>query len=352
MLSKDIHNNLYDHAEGPTVTGGFDYGFKGIGPVFLEDLCIVSTFDDKKLEELKEGTNYIKVIQNINDCRFINKSFETVNSKLPLGGIFIGKFEEYSFRKIRILPKTKPLNYAVHIGDIIFHRVIPKLNITKDLYFEITKGKGRVLSKAEAFGRLYSCGFEIINEIEIKGELHFTARKIKSPNPEKCSNYGPLIKLKRMGKYGKFIKVYKLRTMHPFSEYLQDYVYQKNELQEGGKFKNDFRISREGHILRKFWIDELPMIINLLRGEMKIVGVRPLSAQYFNLYPKELQEKRILTKPGLLPPFYADMPKTLGEIIESEMKYLQAYEKSPLETDWKYFKIILRNIFLRGARSK
>ena len=81
--------------------------------------------------------------------------------------------------------------------------------------------------------------------------------------------------------------------MHPFSEYLQEYVYKKNNLQEGGKIKDDFRVSPEGRILRKFWIDEIPMIVNLLKGNMKIVGVRPLSAHFYSLYDEDLQEKRI-----------------------------------------------------------
>ena len=103
--------------------------------------------------------------------------------------------------------------------------------------------------------------------------------------------------------------------------------------------------------MRKYWIDELPMIINLIKNEMKLIGVRPLSNHYFSLYPKELQEKRIKVKPGLLPPFYADMPKTLEDIVASEMKYLEAYEKAPLKTDIQYFIKILQNILLKGKRS-
>jgi hypothetical protein len=56
-------------------------------------------------------------------------------------------------------------------------------------------------------------------------------------------------------------------------------------------------------------------------------------------------------KPGLIPPFYVDLPKTLEEIMASEMKYLRAYEKNPLRTDVKYFFLSLRNIFFRRARS-
>jgi lipopolysaccharide/colanic/teichoic acid biosynthesis glycosyltransferase len=139
--------------------------------------------------------------------------------------------------------------------------------------------------------------------------------------------------------------------MHPYAEYLQEYVYEKSALQEGGKFKDDFRVTTMGKFFRKFWIDELPMLINLFRGELKIVGVRPLSEHYFSLYSKELREKRIKTKPGLIPPFYVDLPKTLEGIQASEFKYLNAYEKHPLLTDWKYFWVAVWNIIFRNARS-
>ena len=85
--------------------------------------------------------------------------------------------------------------------------------------------------------------------------------------------------------------------MYPYSEFLQDYIYQKCNLQEGGKFNHDIRVNTIGRIMRKFWIDELPMIINLIKGDMKLVGVRPLSNQYFNLYCDELQKMRIKFKP-------------------------------------------------------
>nr|HPL94987.1 sugar transferase [Paludibacteraceae bacterium] len=103
----------------------------------------------------------------------------------------------------------------------------------------------------------------------------------------------------------------------------------------------------------RFWIDELPMILNFLKGDMKLVGVRPISQHYFSLYSKELQEKRIKFKPGLLPPFYADMPKTLEEIEASEMRYLQMCEKKGvLITDIIYFWKIFVNIVFKKARSK
>ncbi len=288
----------------------------------------------------------------VNSYRWINKFFESVNNKLPIGGVFVNKVETYSNRRERMLRKSIfPLNWILYAFDVLFHRVFPKVPITKKFYFWATKGRDRVFSMAETYGRLYSCGFEIMDEQHIDGFLYFASRKTKAPFYPENPTYGPLIKLKRHGKDGKLFNVYKLRTMHAYSEYLQEYIYKKNDLDENGKFKNDFRVTTEGKIFRKFWLDELPMLINVFRGEMKIVGVRPLSSQYFNLYSDELKEKRVNYKPGLIPPFYADMPKSLEEIMESEMRYLEAYKKHPFLTDLKYFIKAWTNIIVKRARS-
>ncbi|NBV31568.1 MAG: hypothetical protein EBR93_03400, partial [Bacteroidetes bacterium] len=102
----------------------------------------------------------------------------------------------------------------------------------------------------------------------------------------------------------------------------------------------------------KLWIDELPMIYNWLKGEMKLVGVRPLSKQYYNLYPQDIKELRARVKPGLVPPFYADMPGTLEEIVESERMYIQSYLEAPFRTDIRYFFLAFNNIIFKKARSK
>ena len=139
--------------------------------------------------------------------------------------------------------------------------------------------------------------------------------------------------------------------MHPFSEYLQSYIATTHGLQKGGKFKNDPRVTTAGRFFRKFWLDEIPMFVNVFNGQMKIFGVRPLSSQYLNLYPEHLKELRAKVKPGLIPPFYADLPSTLEEITESEETYLRKYIKNPFKTDCIYFVKAMKNILIKGARS-
>ena len=315
---------------------------------------LTSILDQINLEKLTFGKfSSILNLKKVNDIRYINKFFETVNTILPNSGLYLGKVVTYPNRRSAILKKYPPiLNKIIYFFDYIFSRVLPKLPILKNLYFHLTKGKGRVISRAEMYGRLYSCGFEIIDEKTINHSLFFVAKKVKDPSYDQNPTYAPLISLSRIGKNGKIIKVHKIRTMHPYSEYLQEYVYNRNELQEGGKIKNDFRISPEGRIFRKFWIDEIPMLINIFKGEMKLVGVRPLSKHFYSLYDEDLQQKRIKNKPGFIPPFYVDLPKTMSEIMESERRYLELYDQSPFITDVKYFFMAFKNVLFKGARSK
>lgn len=316
-----------------------------------------SVFISNSAADLKKYPVYqydtIVQLERLNNMREINKKLAIINEKLPDNGIFVCCFESKSTRKKRIL-KNNPgaINYILYMFDFLFKRVMPKFILTKWLYYYITGGNNRIFSKAEVLGRLYCSGFKVILEKKIGQLTYVIAQRAKEPETIQKRIYGPLIRLTRYGKDGEMIKVYKMRTMHPFSEYLQGYIYKRNSLNVDGKFNRDIRITTIGSFMRKYWIDELPMFINLFNGEMKLVGVRPLSQQYYSLYNSDLQEKRLKFKPGLLPPFYADLPHSLDEIQDSEMRYLVSCEsKGVFKTDLIYFFRILKNILINNARS-
>lgn len=291
-------------------------------------------------------------LHKINDIRKLDEFLDTVNSKLKPKGYFMCCVETKDQRKKRILRKYPPvLNYFLYTIDFIIKRVFPKFKLTRGLYNLLTRGDNAVISRAEALGRLSRSGFRIRQESFIGNLLCIESVKDGEPIRKNGINHGPLIALPRIGKGGEIIKVYKLRTMHPYSEYIQDYIYRLHDLQDGGKFKNDFRITSWGAFCRKVWLDELPMIINFLKGDMKLFGVRPLSRQYFELYKPEVRERRIRYKPGLIPPYYADMPGDLEAIQASELKYFDAYDRHPVLTDLVYFFRSGWNILFRKARS-
>lgn len=288
---------------------------------------------------------------HLNAIRYVNRYLRKANQKLKDGGYLVVAFDTAMKRRLQYYSRyPKWLASFLYFFDFIWHRVFPKLWLTRRFYYLCTKRVRKVFPRPEILGRLYYCGFEVVAEQYIHDRYCVIAQKCRKPDTEH-RHYGIIVKLKRIGKEGKPFLVYKFRTMFAYSEYLQTYVYNNNNLQVGGKFRDDYRITDWGRVMRRLWIDELPMFFNVLKGQMKLMGVRPLSQQYFELYDPEVREKRIKYKPGMLPPYYADMPETLQEIQESEMRYLEAYEKHPFRTNWKYFWRIVGNIVFRRKRS-
>ncbi len=289
----------------------------------------------------------------LNDFRRINEYLLSSYSKIRPGSFLIGSFIPLENMKKNLRAKMPHFLYSIVLPFyFIFYRVFPKLAITKQIYFILTNGKSRVISKSEILGRLSFCGYELINNSNYDDRIYFVCRKKKTISSEQFPSYGPIVKLKRVGYSGDLIYIYKFRTMYPYSEFIQGDIYEKNHLDLSGKMKNDYRITSWGKMFRKYFIDEIPQIFNWIRGDLNLVGVRALSEHYFSLYPKTLQRKRVNFKPGLIPPYYADLPKTFDEIIESEIKYLDKKEKKPFMTDLQYFLKSVFNIVFVGARSK
>jgi len=287
-----------------------------------------------------------------NQKRFINKYFEAINWLLPDAGIYIGCVETNRQRNVRLYGDRKNLFVKAWIlFEFMFHRVFPKLNAFKKPYFFLTKGKYRFLSTAETLGRLVSCGFEIIEYKIMENLTYFVVMKTREPSFDMSPTYGPLVKLNRIGKDGKIIKIYKFRTMHPYSEYIQDFVLKLNGYNSVGKPANDFRLTPWGKIFRKYWLDEIPQLINVFKGEMKIVGVRPLSRVRFAEFPEDMQKRRINYKPGCIPPYVAlNMPSDEGN-IEAERIYLDERAKNGIYTDISYIVKALVNIFSKKITS-
>ena len=116
----------------------------------------------------------------------------------------------------------------------------------------------------------------------------------------KINSKGPvLIKLDRVSE-GRIIKVYKFRSMVIDAEKQKKGLLILNERNDGPffKIKNDPRITRIGKILRKFRLDELPQLINVLKGELSLVGPRPHEPEELFAYPREYREL-LTAKTGL-----------------------------------------------------
>ncbi len=290
----------------------------------------------------------------LNDARGINKRFCVVNAKLPDNGQYVCCYRPQEYIKSKILAKYPTgINWVFYSIYFFWKRVLPRLVLTSRLFYDVTKGRKRMLSKTEVLGRLYYCGFEV-DEVVPMGHIEyvFCHRHSQPYSQQQLKVYGPLIKLRRVGKDKKFVFFYKFRTMHPYAEYIQKYVFdQRGGMNIADKSDDDWRITTWGKFMRKYWLDELPMLINWLKRDVKLVGVRPLSKTMFETYPKWLQDKRTLVKPGLIPPFYIDHPKDFEELYASEDKYLTEYLKHPVWTDTKYFFMTMYSILFRRMHS-
>ncbi len=306
----------------------------------------IHVFDDHSLTLLIN-------LHKINDFRWLNRYFLDAYRKIYNGGYLVGHAHTIQTHRKWLYDKFPFLiARALYPLDFFIRRACPKIAGLKELYFFITRGRNRMISRAETLGRLAFSGFKIIATEEINKRLYFIAKRVKYPSTSQNPSYGPLIRLKRIGLDGKIINIYKFRTMHPYSEFLQDYIYEQNKLQNNGKFNDDFRITEWGKWFRRLWIDELPQLYNFMRGDVGLVGVRALSQHYFDLYPDDLKQLRIRFKPGLIPPYYADMPTDFDEIVESERRYLLQKVDRPFITDVIYFFRALYNIVFKNARSR
>ena len=290
----------------------------------------------------------------LNDAKGINRRFCIVNQKLPDDGIYVCCYRPQEYMKAKLLARfPKGLNWIVYCLYFFRKRVLPRLLLTSRLYYDVTKGRKRMLSKTEVLGRLYYCGFEV-DEIVPMGHIEYVfAHRHSQPYPqEQLKVYGPLIKLPRVCKNKEIKYFYKFRTMHPYAEYIQKYVFDaRGGMDIADKSNDDWRITTWGKFMRKYWLDELPMLINWFKRDVKLVGVRPLSRTMFETYPEWLQEKRTKSKPGLIPPFYIDHPNTFDELFASEDKYLTEYLEHPIRTDIKYFFLTMRSIVTRKTHS-
>jgi lipopolysaccharide/colanic/teichoic acid biosynthesis glycosyltransferase len=322
---------------------------------FLEKLSIAEKdiqFIDSPSISISKEKKLIFVEKILNKTILLQSSIENIEKNVSVNQYVIFQFETLRGRENRI-KSVYPKFFAriILFIEFIIHRAIPRLPFLGSIYKKLTKGRIRILSKAEGLGRLVYAGFEIILVENIDGLCTALVTTHKIKNVLKKPSFGILFKMTRIGKNGKKIGVYKIRTMHPYSEFLQEYILKVNGYGEKGKPKNDFRVTSWGRILRKYWLDEIPQILNVLKLEMKLVGLRPVSEVYFNELNENERKLRILEKPGCIPPYVAfNLNSSRENVLLAEHKYLEMKKKSPNTTDYRIFFLALKHIIFSKKR--
>ena len=316
-------------------------------PLNIDRTILLASSSDTTYEISNSSSWQIRTIIDLRVVNYkndLNTYFKLVNSTLPDAGMYIGCAETIIERKERIRKKHPLLVNLIWMFDFIFNRIFSKMSFTKPLYSFFSKDKYYVASKAEILGRLSHAGFEIIDNEVINNLLYFSVIKTSEPTNDKQVSAGVLLKMRRIGKGGKIVGIYKIRTMHPYSQYIQDYVVKMNGYNEVGKPNCDFRITSWSSILRKLHLDELPQLYNLLKGDLAIVGVRPLTRFGFESLPKDLQEERIKYKPGCIPPNVSLGLKGFDGVIKAERVYLEERKRYGVFVNFKYFWMAIYNM--------
>lgn len=155
----------------------------------------------------------------------------------------------------------------------------------------------------------------------------------------------PIFVQERVGLNGKTFQLYKFRSMVANAESQLDSLLSLNEMQGPAfKIKNDPRITRFGRIIRKCCVDELPQLVNILKGEMSFIGPRPPLPREVEQYT-EYQKQRLSVIPGLT--CYWQIKKnrndcSFDEWLELDLKYIRERSvKTDITIFFKTFKVVL-----------
>ena len=158
---------------------------------------------------------------------------------------------------------------------------------------------------------------------------------------------GAIFRQRRVGRDGKLFWLYKFRTMCPDAEEQLNELLSQNQM-DGPvfKIKGAPRITRVGRFLRKTSLDELPQLLNVLQGDMSIVGPRPALPREVELY-SDYQRQRLYVTPGLscywqIAPHRNEM--SFDEWVALDLKYIQ--ERS-FWVDWKIIFLTVRAMLMK-----
>lgn len=153
-----------------------------------------------------------------------------------------------------------------------------------------------------------------------------------------------------LGKNRKPIRIYKIRTLKTESN--ED--FDRTNLDRYGKPINDPRVTKLGGFLRKYWIDELPQLVNLVKGDLKLIGIRPRTEEDWISYPSELMTEALKQKPGLIGIEYAYTgDKGFKGHVENIREYIEKRKgyTIPALLDSIYLTKIIYNIIFKGVIS-
>lgn len=199
----------------------------------------------------------------------------------------------------------------------------------------ITLNKLRITGIEAFLKRMLECALVIPGLILAAPVFLLIAIAVKLDSP------GPATYRRRVvGAGGKEFDAFKFRTMRvDADEYLEHHPELEKEFKETGKIKDDPRVTRLGRFLRKTSLDELPQLVNVIRGEMSLVGPRMITQVEMEKFGK-WQHNRLTVKPGLTGLWQVSGRSNLlyQDRVRLDMYYIRNY------TIWQDIKILFNTV--------
>lgn len=253
---------------------------------------IVGFVDDNK----KIGTNVVankNVIGNVAQIPFLIEKNDIDEILIVIDNI---SYE----RLLEILDTCKPLDVNVRLASELFDVVVKKISTERYADFPVVDVSPKINNTINLFMKRF---FDIISAglgIMFLAPIFLTIAFLI-----KISSKGPIFYYQtRIGRNGRSFRMYKFRSMHvnkgedeERKKMMLDFMNNNTSQTSGQKVINEKRVTKIGQIIRKTSLDELPQLINVIRGEMSLVGPRPCLPYEYENYA-EWQKRRLSVIPG------------------------------------------------------
>jgi exopolysaccharide biosynthesis polyprenyl glycosylphosphotransferase len=184
--------------------------------------------------------------------------------------------------------------------------------------------------------RVLDCAFSVLLLTLFAPLLFVVAVLVKYTSP------GPILfRQIRVGLNKRQFRIFKFRTMIANAEQTQEELLPMNEMTGPAfKIKNDPRVTPLGRVLRRTSIDELPQLLNVLKGDMSLVGPRAMSLRDYRLFNQDWQRRRFSVKPGITCLWQINGRNSVPfeQWMELDMQYIDKWSL------WLDFKILARTV--------